>query len=85
MAAFRMGKLTTMPVGLICASVSVHVAKEEESRKQLVKPEQVTSLQNFVNFVKHKCDAKAVKFGFVVVVLSLLIKNVFEVFVGHVL
>uniref|UniRef100_A0A4X1W268 MICOS complex subunit n=1 Tax=Sus scrofa TaxID=9823 RepID=A0A4X1W268_PIG len=41
MAAFRMRKLTTMPVGLICASVSVHVAKEEESRKQLVKPEQL--------------------------------------------
>lgn len=41
MAAFRMGKLTTMPVGLICASISVHVAKEEESRKQLVKPEQL--------------------------------------------
>uniref|UniRef100_A0A8D1WRA3 MICOS complex subunit n=1 Tax=Sus scrofa TaxID=9823 RepID=A0A8D1WRA3_PIG len=36
-----MRKLTTMPVGLICASVSVHVAKEEESRKQLVKPEQL--------------------------------------------
>uniref|UniRef100_A0A8C3WJ07 MICOS complex subunit n=2 Tax=Catagonus wagneri TaxID=51154 RepID=A0A8C3WJ07_9CETA len=41
MAAFRMRKLTTMPVGLICASISVHAAKEEESRKQLVKPEQL--------------------------------------------
>uniref|UniRef100_A0A4W2I3R8 MICOS complex subunit n=1 Tax=Bos indicus x Bos taurus TaxID=30522 RepID=A0A4W2I3R8_BOBOX len=41
MAALRMGKLTTMPTGLIYASISVHVAKEEESKKQLVKPEQL--------------------------------------------
>jgi len=47
----QMGKLTTMPTGLIYASISVHVAKEEESKKQLVKPEQVTCLQKFVNFV----------------------------------
>ncbi|XP_014647855.1 PREDICTED: MICOS complex subunit MIC27 [Ceratotherium simum simum] len=40
MAAVRMGKLTTMPTGLICASISVHAAKEE-SKKQLVKPEQL--------------------------------------------
>uniref|UniRef100_A0A7N9CTM7 MICOS complex subunit n=1 Tax=Macaca fascicularis TaxID=9541 RepID=A0A7N9CTM7_MACFA len=36
-----MGKLTTMPAGLIYASVSVHAVKEEESKKQLVKPEQL--------------------------------------------
>uniref|UniRef100_A0A2K6U4L1 MICOS complex subunit n=1 Tax=Saimiri boliviensis boliviensis TaxID=39432 RepID=A0A2K6U4L1_SAIBB len=41
MAAIRMGKLTTMPTGLIYASVSVHATKEEESKKQLVKPEQL--------------------------------------------
>ncbi|XP_031527417.1 MICOS complex subunit MIC27 isoform X1 [Vicugna pacos] len=41
MAAARMGKLTTMPAGLICASISVYAAKEEESKKQLVKPEQL--------------------------------------------
>uniref|UniRef100_A0A8C9HC12 MICOS complex subunit n=1 Tax=Piliocolobus tephrosceles TaxID=591936 RepID=A0A8C9HC12_9PRIM len=41
MAAIRMGKLTTMPAGLIYASVSVHAVKEEESKKQLVKPEQL--------------------------------------------
>uniref|UniRef100_A0A2K6JYW4 MICOS complex subunit n=1 Tax=Rhinopithecus bieti TaxID=61621 RepID=A0A2K6JYW4_RHIBE len=35
------GKLTIMPAGLIYASVSVHAAKEEESKKQLVIPEQV--------------------------------------------
>ncbi|XP_059943300.1 MICOS complex subunit MIC27 isoform X2 [Mesoplodon densirostris] len=40
MAAVRMGKLTTMPAALICASISVYAAKEEESRKHLVKPEQ---------------------------------------------
>lgn len=40
MAAVRMGKETTMPAGLICASVSVHVAGEEESKEQLVKPKQ---------------------------------------------
>uniref|UniRef100_A0A3Q1M5I9 MICOS complex subunit n=1 Tax=Bos taurus TaxID=9913 RepID=A0A3Q1M5I9_BOVIN len=41
MKAIIMGKLTTMPTGLIYASISVHVAKEEESKKQLVKPEQL--------------------------------------------
>uniref|UniRef100_A0A2K5PVU2 MICOS complex subunit n=1 Tax=Cebus imitator TaxID=2715852 RepID=A0A2K5PVU2_CEBIM len=41
MAAIRMGKLTTVPTGLIYASVSVHATKEEESKKQLVKPEQL--------------------------------------------
>uniref|UniRef100_A0A8C9HRD4 MICOS complex subunit n=1 Tax=Piliocolobus tephrosceles TaxID=591936 RepID=A0A8C9HRD4_9PRIM len=35
------GKLTIMPAGLIYASVSVHAAKEEESKKQLEIPEQV--------------------------------------------
>lgn len=47
----QMGKLTTMPAGLIYASVSVHAVKEEESKKQLVKPEQVICLQRFMNFV----------------------------------
>uniref|UniRef100_A0A2K6NF12 MICOS complex subunit n=1 Tax=Rhinopithecus roxellana TaxID=61622 RepID=A0A2K6NF12_RHIRO len=37
----KRGKLTIMPAGLIYASVSVHAAKEEESKKQLVIPEQV--------------------------------------------
>ncbi|XP_026953666.1 MICOS complex subunit MIC27 isoform X2 [Sagmatias obliquidens] len=41
MAAVRMGKLTTMPAAVICASINVHAAKEEESRKHLVKPEQL--------------------------------------------
>uniref|UniRef100_A0A2K5RFG8 MICOS complex subunit n=1 Tax=Cebus imitator TaxID=2715852 RepID=A0A2K5RFG8_CEBIM len=41
MVAIRMGKLATMPEGLIYASVSVHAAKEEETKKQLVKPEQL--------------------------------------------
>lgn len=41
MAAVRMGKETTMPAGLICASVRVRVAKEEESKEQLVKPKQL--------------------------------------------
>ncbi|XP_045655989.1 LOW QUALITY PROTEIN: MICOS complex subunit MIC27 [Ursus americanus] len=41
MAAVRMGKLTTIPAGLICASVTVHAAKEDEYKKQLVKPEQL--------------------------------------------
>ncbi|XP_008820790.1 MICOS complex subunit MIC27 isoform X2 [Nannospalax galili] len=41
MAAFRMGKLTTMPAGLIYSSVSVHLAKEEESKNQPVRPEQL--------------------------------------------
>ncbi|XP_016078120.1 PREDICTED: MICOS complex subunit MIC27 [Miniopterus natalensis] len=36
-----MGKLTTMPTSLMFASVSVHAAKEEESKKQLMKPEQL--------------------------------------------
>ncbi|XP_066879225.1 MICOS complex subunit MIC27 isoform X2 [Kogia breviceps] len=36
-----MGKLTTMPAALICASINVHAAKEEEFRKHLVKPEQL--------------------------------------------
>ncbi|KAF0877849.1 MICOS complex subunit MIC27-like [Crocuta crocuta] len=40
MAAVRMGKLTTIPAGLICASISVHAAKEE-LKKHLVKPEQL--------------------------------------------
>uniref|UniRef100_A0A2K6Q9L0 MICOS complex subunit n=1 Tax=Rhinopithecus roxellana TaxID=61622 RepID=A0A2K6Q9L0_RHIRO len=38
---YEMGKLTTMPAGLIYASVSVHAVKEEASKKQLVKPEQL--------------------------------------------
>ncbi|MEJ1288639.1 apolipoprotein O-like [Cricetulus griseus] len=41
MAAFRMGKLTTMPAGLIYASINLHLAKEEEPKKQLVRPEQL--------------------------------------------
>lgn len=41
MAAFRMRKLTTMPAGLIYASINVHLAKEEEPKKQLVRPEQL--------------------------------------------
>nr|XP_019776796.1 MICOS complex subunit MIC27-like [Tursiops truncatus] len=41
MEAVRMGKETTMPAGLICASVRVRVAKEEESKEQLVKPKQL--------------------------------------------
>ncbi|XP_054566736.1 MICOS complex subunit MIC27-like [Eptesicus fuscus] len=36
-----MKKLTIMPAGLIFASISVHAAKEEESKKQLMKPEQL--------------------------------------------
>lgn len=47
----QMGKLITIPAGLMCASISVHAAKEEELKKQLVKPEQVICLQKFVNFV----------------------------------
>ncbi|XP_077746295.1 MICOS complex subunit MIC27 isoform X3 [Canis aureus] len=35
-----MGKLTTVPAGLICTSITVHAAKEEY-KKQLVKPEQL--------------------------------------------
>uniref|UniRef100_A0A2K6EIX5 MICOS complex subunit n=1 Tax=Propithecus coquereli TaxID=379532 RepID=A0A2K6EIX5_PROCO len=38
---WNMGKLTTMPAGLINASVSVHAAREEEYKKQLMKPEQL--------------------------------------------
>ncbi|XP_023579560.1 MICOS complex subunit MIC27 isoform X2 [Octodon degus] len=41
MAPFRIGKLTSMPVSVIYASVSVRMAKEEESKKQLVRPEQL--------------------------------------------
>ncbi|XP_042638275.1 MICOS complex subunit MIC27-like [Orycteropus afer afer] len=41
MAAVRVGKVTAMPTGLIYASVSVRAAKEEEFKKQLVKPEQL--------------------------------------------
>ncbi|XP_040323115.1 MICOS complex subunit MIC27-like [Herpailurus yagouaroundi] len=37
----QMGKLITIPAGLMCASISVHAAKEEELKKQLVKPEQL--------------------------------------------
>ncbi|CAD7693405.1 unnamed protein product [Nyctereutes procyonoides] len=40
-AAVRMGKLITIPAGLICASITVHAAKEEEYKKQLVKPERL--------------------------------------------
>uniref|UniRef100_A0A9L0R6R1 MICOS complex subunit n=1 Tax=Equus caballus TaxID=9796 RepID=A0A9L0R6R1_HORSE len=36
-----MEELTTMPTGLICASITVYAAKEEDSKKQLVKPEQL--------------------------------------------
>ncbi|KAM4819416.1 MICOS complex subunit MIC27 isoform 2-T2 [Thomomys bottae] len=36
-----MGKLTAMPAGLLYASVIVHAAKEEESKKRLVRPEQL--------------------------------------------
>lgn len=36
-----MGKLTSMPAGLMCASMSVRAVKEEKSKKQLVKPEQL--------------------------------------------
>ncbi|KAL2768499.1 MICOS complex subunit MIC27 precursor [Daubentonia madagascariensis] len=41
MAAVRMGKLTAVPAGLIYTSVNVHAAREEEYKKQLVKPEQL--------------------------------------------
>ena len=51
MAAMRMAKLTTTPSGLMFSSLSVHAAKEEESKKQLVKPEQVICLQMFVNIL----------------------------------
>nr|XP_044996959.1 MICOS complex subunit MIC27-like [Jaculus jaculus] len=40
MVAFRMGKQTTMPSGLIYASVRLHVAKEDKSKKQLMRPDQ---------------------------------------------
>ncbi|KAM5221458.1 MICOS complex subunit MIC27 [Ctenodactylus gundi] len=39
---FQVGKLTVMPVGLSCASVSVHLVEEEETKKQLVRPEQLS-------------------------------------------
>ncbi|XP_032720051.1 MICOS complex subunit MIC27-like isoform X1 [Lontra canadensis] len=41
MAAVRMGKLMPVPAGLICASITVLAAKEEEYKKQPVKPEQL--------------------------------------------
>ncbi|KAM6151536.1 MICOS complex subunit MIC27 [Rhynchocyon petersi] len=36
-----MGKLITLPPGLICASLYIPANKKEESQKQLVKPEQL--------------------------------------------
>lgn len=39
-----------MPAGLIYASVNVHLAKEEEPKKQLIRPEQVIDIPKFVNF-----------------------------------
>uniref|UniRef100_A0A8D0MHQ1 MICOS complex subunit n=1 Tax=Sus scrofa TaxID=9823 RepID=A0A8D0MHQ1_PIG len=39
--AFRMGERTTMAAGLIVASVKGHAAKEEDAKKQLMKPEQL--------------------------------------------
>lgn len=36
-----MGKLTTMPAGLIYASINVHLAKEEEPKKQLLRPDKL--------------------------------------------
>ncbi|XP_050997249.1 MICOS complex subunit MIC27 [Acomys russatus] len=41
MASFRMRKLITMPAGLIYASINVHLAKEEEPKKKLLRPEQL--------------------------------------------
>ncbi|XP_012667523.2 MICOS complex subunit MIC27 [Otolemur garnettii] len=41
MAAVRIGKLTVMPTGLIYASISVYMTREEESKKQLLKLEQL--------------------------------------------
>ncbi|KAM5127756.1 MICOS complex subunit MIC27 isoform 2-T2 [Callospermophilus lateralis] len=41
MAVVRMGKLTTMPAGLMYASVSVHVSREEEYKKKLMRPDQL--------------------------------------------
>ncbi|XP_047576182.1 MICOS complex subunit MIC27 isoform X2 [Lutra lutra] len=41
MVAVRMGKLTTVLVGLICASITVLAAIEEKYKKQLVNPEQL--------------------------------------------
>ncbi|XP_054422623.1 MICOS complex subunit MIC27 [Pteronotus mesoamericanus] len=41
MAAVRMAKLAATPTGLMFASVSVQAAKGENSKKQLVKPEQL--------------------------------------------
>uniref|UniRef100_A0A8I3RX57 MICOS complex subunit n=1 Tax=Canis lupus familiaris TaxID=9615 RepID=A0A8I3RX57_CANLF len=37
MVAVRMGKLTPVPAGLICASITVHAAEEEGYKKQLSK------------------------------------------------
>lgn len=50
MCLFQMGKLTTIPAGLIYASINVRLAKEEEPKKQLVRPDQVIGLQKFLNF-----------------------------------
>lgn len=36
-----LGKLTTIPAGLIYASINVRLAKEEEPKKQLVRPDQL--------------------------------------------
>ncbi|XP_055980131.1 MICOS complex subunit MIC27 isoform X2 [Sorex fumeus] len=36
-----MGKLTTIPASLICTSIVVYAAKEDELKMQLVKPEQL--------------------------------------------
>lgn len=41
METIRMGKVTTVPANLMCTSIIVHAAKEEKSRKRLVKPEQL--------------------------------------------
>ncbi|KAF7480299.1 Hypothetical predicted protein [Marmota monax] len=41
MAVVRMGKLTTMPAGLMYASVSVRVSREEEYKKKLMRPDQL--------------------------------------------
>ncbi|XP_012788038.2 MICOS complex subunit MIC27-like [Sorex araneus] len=41
MAAAKIGKLTTIPGSLICTSIVVYAAKEDELKMQLVKPEQL--------------------------------------------
>lgn len=41
MAAAKMGKLTAMPASLICTSIVVYAAKDDELKMQLVKPEQL--------------------------------------------